>query len=170
MAGRKQWLDRLGGVSEMLAALPPELPLDREWVEQTLGVPGRTALRILVELGAEKDAGGRLVLSPAAFRQALEAPDIKESLAIRHAHRRGAEDLLAVHRRFRGGQNLRFPLVEAEEPWSVRALPRAIELAPGRLTVEFADLPDLLWQLEVLVATLIDDREAAEARVGEGAA
>ena len=170
MAGRKQWLNRLGGVREKLAALPPELPVDRELLEALLGVPGRTALRILGELGAQKEADGRLLLSQPAFRQALEAPDIRESVAARQAKRRGAEDLLALHHRFRHGQSLRFPLVEAGEPWEVATLPAATRLAPGRLTVEFADLPDLLWQLEVLVATLIDDREAAEARVGEGAA
>ncbi len=168
MAGRKQWLDRLGGVGEKLAALPPDLSLDRELLEKLLGVPGRTALRILVELGATKDESGRLVLSQSAFRQALDSPDIRESVEARQARRHGTEDLLALQSRFRRGYNHRFPLVENQERWSLDALPEAIELTPGRLSIEFADLPDLLWQLEVLVATLIDDRSTAEARVGEG--
>ncbi len=112
MAGRKQWLDRLRGVGEKLAVLPPELPADRELVQRLLGVPGRTALRILLELDAQKDDDGRLALSQAFFGQALDAPGIQESVALLQARQRGAEDLLGLQGRFWRGPNQRFPLVE----------------------------------------------------------
>jgi hypothetical protein len=162
----KSWFDRVTEVQEKLSVLPDDFPVDRELMQSLFGVSARTGLRILEFFGARTDSSGRLTLEVAALRAGLAAPDLEAALRQRAAVQQGKQDLLAVKRRF----GLRrpdpaFPRVEDRPKWKLQDLPQAIQIAPGRLMIEFADIPDLLWQLEVLVSTLSDDREEAEKRL-----
>lgn len=159
----KFWLERVPEVREKLSVLPEDFTIDREFAESLFAVSSRTALRILETLGAQRDDSGRLVLSRATLLKGLAAGEVEAALAERQKRQQGRNDLLTLKHRFaRRRHDPTFPLAESQDKWEIAHLPTAIQLQPGRVTVEFADIPDLLWQLEVLVASLSDDRQKAE--------
>ena len=137
-----------------------EAVVDRSTLERLLKIHRRTAIRLLHRFGG-RQAGQNLFLERERLIAALELflPADEGALPARTPGQ--------LRRQHREAEQFRFPDVRSLEVRSAAALPGAIQIARGRVTLEVADLRDLCAQLWVLLETCKDDWEGVE-RLLEG--
>ena len=135
--------------------------VDRTTLERLLKIHRRTAIRLLHQFGGYQ-LGTSLLLAREQLIRELEAYLPQEAGDL-PAH--APSQLRRLHRE---ADQLRFPAVRSFERRTVDHLPAAIEITPGHLTIEVADLRDLCAQLWVLLETCKDDWDEVERQL-EGA-
>jgi hypothetical protein len=144
--------------------------VDRGALETLLKIQRRTAIRLLHQFGG-RQLGKTLLIPREQLIAALEACFPRggadgETHTPAHTPAHTPSQIRRLHRE---AESFRFPDVRAPERRTAGRLPAAIQLEPGRLTIEVADLRDLCAQLWVLLETCKDDWEGVEKKLEGGA-
>jgi hypothetical protein len=165
MAKPVDWIplvpDALTALRQMTAPV-----VDRSALETLLKIQRRTAIRLLHQLGGQQ-LGKTLLIPRQQLIAALEAclPGAEAGGPARTP----AHTPSQIRRLHREAESFRFPDVRAPERRTADRLPAAIQIEPGRLTIEVADLRDLCAQLWVLLETCKDDWDGVEKKLEGGA-
>ena len=132
--------------------------IDRIFLEKLLKVHRRTAIRLLHQFGAEQ-LGKTLLISRERLLLELEAylPSDATGIPIRTSGQ--------IRRLHREAESFRFAGAHHPERRTAEGLPAAIQISPGRLTVEAASLRELCAQLWVLLETCKEDWEGMEGKL-----
>jgi len=162
MPARPAYFHRISEALEVLRRLETEW-IDRRTLEETLCVSKTVAWRIMRRCGAAGGPGGALVCRRPELIEALESLE-RSPACDREIRRRGRVELRLTQllAAARSQHVLVAPRDRGAELLSTRfsKLPPGVELAPGRLTVDFAGTADFLEKVGAVVFALQNDYEA----------
>lgn len=150
-------IDWIPVVPDAIASLKASIEpvVDRAALEKLLKVHRRTAIRLLHHFGGQQ-WGKTLLIDRQKLISELELflPASRSALA--------ACTPSQIRRLHHEGDRYRFPDVRTSDQRSASQLPAAIQVSPGRVAVEVADLRDLCAQLWILLETCKEDWEGVE--------
>jgi len=162
MPARPAYFHRLGDAIKILEKLPVAW-IDRQTLQQVLGVSKTVAWRVLRRCGATPGPGNTLTCPRPALVRALqelhEDPDCRRELGRRERLEDRLTQLVAAAR----SQQIRVvPDTRALELVSTRfaELPAGVSLSPYRLTIDFFGTEDFLEKFGAVVFALQNDYEA----------
>lgn len=146
MPAEPLWLLRLPQIIEEIAALKSPV-VDRSIIERTFGVRRRRAIQLLGSLGGYQ-VGRTFVVERARLLARLEAMRAGERFYFERRRREKLVEGLDRIRKDRQAARVRIP-VDPEPALSAApaGLPSGVRLEPGRLTVQFQDVQELLGKL-----------------------
>jgi hypothetical protein len=163
MARPVEWFQRLPQILTRLEAPSCPAVLNRKLIEQLFGVERRNAQYLLIRFGAAR-LGNALVIDRQHLVGALRefsTQDNFERQVRRHEHVR-----TVLSERRADLQLARISLRESPARGKGE-LPASIQLAPGRLSIEFAGVVDLLSQLLELSQAIGADFERFEGMLNQ---
>jgi hypothetical protein len=162
MPAQPAYFHRLTEALEVFRSLPLDW-IDRRTLQETLGVSKTVAWRILRQCGASAGPGGSLVCRRPDLIEALEGLQQTGRYQI-EIHRRDRvesqlSDLLTM------ATSLHIQVAPKEHGIALLStrfgkLPPGIDLSPGKLTIEFSGMADLLQKVGAVVFALQNDFEA----------
>lgn len=133
--------------------------VDRSVLERLLKVHRRTAIRLLHQFGAEL-VGNNLLLARPQLIQELEAYLSADG----ELPTRVPSQLRRLHRE---ADSIRFEDVRTVERRALYRLPAAVQVLPGKLTVEAADLGQLCQHLWIFLETCKEDWSGVAQQFGK---
>jgi len=159
MPARPAYFHRLGDAIAVLEQLPSPW-IDRQTLQETLGVSKTVAWRILRRCGASQGPGNALVCPRQDLVLALESLRSDQACG-RELHRRQRlEDRLTQLVAAARSQHIRVvPDSRALDLVSTRftKLPAGVALSPARLTIDFFGTEDFLEKFGAMVFALQND-------------
>ncbi len=162
MPARPAYFHRLGDAAEVLKKLS-SARIDRQTLQEVLGVSKTVAWRLLRQCGACPGPGNTLICPRQGLILALET--LRAGPECGHKLRRcqRLEDRLTQLVAAARSQHVRIvPHSRAMELVSTRfaQLPAGVTLSPARLTIDFFDTEDFLEKFGAVVFALQNDFEA----------
>ena len=157
MPAKSQWLLDIPGILEGLRAL--EVPvIDRSGCERIFGVRRRRAIELMHDFGGYQ-SGNTILLDRLDLIRRLEA--LAASPAVEQERRRKERlcEKLDGLQRDRTAAAVRISVV----PVPLQGLPTRVEFAPGRMTVSFSGVEELLGTLYALAQSAAGNFEAFRA-------
>ena len=162
MPARPDYFHRLADAIAVLEKLPSAW-IDRQTLQEILGVSKTVAWRILRQCGASQGPGNTLICARQELVAALANLHASQSCGRELRRRQRLEDRLTQLLTAARSQHIRVvPDSRALELVSTRfaRLPPGIELSPARLTIEFFGTEDFLEKFGAVVFALQNDFEA----------
>jgi hypothetical protein len=162
MPSRPAYFHRLADAIEVLGKLPSPW-IDRQTLQEILGVSKTVAWRILRQCGASQGPGNTLICERQELVATLESLRTGQPCGRELRRRQRLEDRLTQLLTAARSQHIRVvPDSRALELVSTRfaRLPPGIELSPARLTIEFYGTEDFLEKFGAVVFALQNDFEA----------
>jgi len=162
MPARPAYFHRLADAIAVLERLASPW-IDRQTLQEILGVSKTVAWRILRQCGASQGPGNTLICERQELVTALESLRTGQPCGRELRRRQRLEDRLTQLLTAARSQHVRVvPDSRALELLSTRfaQLPPGIELSPARLTIEFFGTEDFLEKFGAVVFALQNDFEA----------
>jgi hypothetical protein len=162
MPARPAYFHRLADAIAVLEKLPSAW-IDRQTLQQILGVSKTVAWRILRRCGVSERPGNTLICERRQLLAALESLRTGQECAGELQRRQRLEERLTQLVTAARSQHIRVvPNSRALELLSTRfaQLPPGVELSPARLTIEFYGTEDFLEKFGAVVFALQNDFEA----------
>ena len=135
--------------------------IDRAVLERLLKIHRRTAIRLLHQFGAEL-VGTNLLIPRLQLILELEAYLPPEG----EGPTRAPSQLRRLHRE---ADTIRFEDVRTVERRTMNKLPPAVQIVPGKLTVEATDLQQLCQHLWIFLETCKEDWSGVARQFGKSA-
>jgi hypothetical protein len=159
-----QWYLRVPEALATLSAFPAPV-VDRQALEQLLGIGRRDAIRLMHRLGGYQ-CGRTFLVERDRLRQALETVargerwqwEARRRLRLGHQLLQSQQEWKARH--------VQIPAPPSRFPGTIDGLPASVSLSPGRLQVEFDGAVDLLAQLVALTQAIGNDYDRFEELLG----
>jgi hypothetical protein len=164
MPARPIWISRINDICQELESLPRPF-VDRSTLETLLQVGRRRAQQILAPCVSDHIGANGLADREAVIRRLKEIAAGEGELFEMERRRKVAGTLEKLRR-----ERIESPQMLVEAPVRVlsqqlRNLPEGVSIAPGRITVEFADAREALEKLLALAMALSNDYEQFEGMV-----
>lgn len=160
MPDRPSWFHR---VPDILAELEhPTAPpfLDRASVEQLFRVGRRQAIRLLSHAGGYQ-VGRTYLVKREQLASFLRQTNVSGAVSDAVTRKVRILDELEESRRIAAGRRVSIPVSRKDDPL-LASLPPGIELAPGKLYIQFDDPIELLQRLFLLSQALSNDFEGLQ--------
>ena len=161
MPAEPQWLLRLPEIIEELAAMDAPV-VDRSVIERAFGVRRRRAIYLLGRFGGYQ-VGRTFVVRREALLEALRRMAAGERFDYeKQRHERLADGLDRIRKQRRAAA-VTVPVENPAPDMTPAGLPAGVRLEPGRLTVEFRGVEELLGKLYGVAQSAAGDFAAFEA-------
>jgi hypothetical protein len=172
MPAKPAYFHRIGDAVEALKQLPSPW-VDRRTLEEVLGVSKTVAWRIMRRCGAEDGPGNALVCGRERLAAALAEIEASGECEREIRRRDRVEEYLA--RLAEAGRSRRIQVASGERALGMldsrfRSLPAGVELAPRRLTVDFASPAEFLEKIGAVLFATQNDFEAIRDFIERGGA
>jgi hypothetical protein len=154
MPRKVEWFCKLERIEKSLGRLAPDGLLDRAAIEEIFGVSRRQATRILVRVGSVS-VGGARVISCENLVCRLKLLRENDAVVFERTRRERLHQQLEVARQEL--QSKRIPIPLTLSAVHLEALPAAIHLGRGELSVQFLTPMELLQNLMLLVQAISED-------------
>ena len=164
MASKPRWLLQIPQIIEQLSELDAPV-VDRAVCERLFGIKRRRAIELMQRFGGYR-SGNAVLLNRSDLIHSLEAiagnPEVERE---RERKRRLSEQLskLEKHRR---AAAVRIPVGPEASDCTVADLPAGISFEPGRLTVKYNGVEELLARLFELAKAAANDYDAFSMTAG----
>jgi hypothetical protein len=163
MPAEPLWLLRIPEIIDELSALPAPV-VDRSVIERAFGVRRRRAIHLLGWFGGYQVGRTFVIEREALLRQLREIASGERFRFEKRRHEKLAEGLERV-RKHREAARVRFPAPAPAESPAPAGLPSGVSLGCGRLTIEFANVQELLGKLYGIAQSAAEDFSGFEAAV-----
>jgi hypothetical protein len=161
MPAKPVWYGKLDSVIATLQGLPRHT-VDSATVEFLLGVGRRRAQQIMAPAVVERIGASGLADRDQLIAALQRAARGEEAYYERQRRRKLAGALEHMRRARRERPQVWIEAPAAIVKQNLEALPAAVQLEPGRITVEFADPGEALEKLLALAMAIGNDRDAFE--------
>jgi hypothetical protein len=167
MPAQPQWLLRLPQILEDFSALPAPI-VDRALIERIFAVRRRRAIELLGAFGGYQ-VGRTFVVERDVLLEHLRGIAAGERFHFeKRRHEKLASQLARIHQD-RAAARVKIPASPEPSPLP-GLLPPGVRLEPGRLTIEFQQVEDLLGKLYGIAQTAARDFHSFAAAAGSGEA
>jgi len=158
MATKSRWLLEIADIIDQLSALDTPV-VDRAMCERLFGVKRRRAIILMQRFGGYQ-SGNTILIDRLALvahlQRMLNEPEIEEE---RQRKQRLSERLVELEKHRRAAA-VRIPVGAAAARCTVADLPAGVRFEPGKLTVEYQGVEELLARLFELAKAAANDYDA----------